>query len=166
MRNVAKVVGQHGWTTVPVSGPDDGPSWVYTVGFDETLRHPELIIFDTPYEAAAMELHTAFEGLRSGELKLEDGMVWAEDQSGRCIVRKVHADRISGEGWFSLALHRRRTLKGDWNGLEAFQLVLADRAGVLPWKAGYDEAARRYQPALYLPPSEDPASAAIHDRFA
>jgi hypothetical protein len=159
MRNVARMVGEHGWVPVPVEAPG-GPSWVYTVGFDETLAHPELIMFDTPYEAAAGEIHSAFEQLRSGELTIEDGMVWAEEGAARCVVRKVHPERISGEGWFSLALHRRRIVKRDYHGLAAYQLVLTDKSGRLPWEAGYDESVRRFQPALYLPRDQDPASAA------
>lgn len=116
MRHVASMVGQHGWRPVPVEAPE-GPSWVYTIGFDETLGHPELIIFDTHYEAAAGEFHDAFEQLRSGELTIEDGMTWSEHEGGRCVVRRVHPDRISGEGWFSwrcIGVGSSRTTTSGW----------------------------------------------------
>ena len=150
MRHVANMVAAHGWVPVPLQGRA-GPSWVYTVGFDETLGHPELILFDAPYEFAATEFHAAFEGIKSGGLLLADGMTWSEEGVGKCIVRKVHPDRISGAGWFSLALHRRRIVKGDYFGLEAYQLVLPDKSGRLPWDAGYDESIRKWQPALWEP---------------
>ncbi|HEY0647892.1 hypothetical protein [Phenylobacterium sp.] len=36
-------------------------------------------------------------------------------------------------------------------GFNAFQLVLSDNDGRMPWDDGYDERLRPLQPALYLP---------------
>jgi hypothetical protein len=67
-------------------------------------------------------------------------------------VRKVHPSQVSS--WFGLATERRRRINGDSSGPAAFQLVLADRGGFLPWEPGYDEQARKWQPALYEPPAD------------
>ena len=37
-------------------------------------------------------------------------------------------------------------------GFEAYQLVLSDAEGKLPWEAGYDERLRPLQVALWDPP--------------
>jgi hypothetical protein len=154
-QKVGRQVRKYGWAAVPVRLPHDkGDRFIYTVGFEETLSHPELIIFDTPYDVAVREFRTAFEGLRHGELRLEDGMVWAEDDQGRCVLRKVHPSQAD-RGWFGLAGERRRGLKGAREGLEGFQFVLADKSGHFPWEPGYDEAVRKFQPTLYEPQEPD-----------
>jgi len=45
---------------------------------------------------------------------------------------------------------------------DAYQLVLSDNDGRLPWDDGYDERLRPLQPALYLP-LEDEASPLAED---
>lgn len=40
---------------------------------------------------------------------------------------------------------------------EAFQLVLSDNDGRLPWDGGYDEDLRPLQPALYLLAGDAPS---------
>ena len=53
-----------------------------------------------------------------------------------------------------LALWRRyaKTRKG--YGPEAYQLVLSDPDGLLPWGPGHDERLHPLQPALYLSPDK------------
>ena len=153
LRKIGRHIQAEGWIAVPFQLPGDrAPRFFYTVGFDETLSQPELILFDQPAELVVGEFQTAFEQLQTGELALEDGMTWVEQDGMRCILREVHPEQIAG-GWFGLARERRRALKGAPDGLRAFQLVSADKAGFLPWEAGYDEAARQWQPALWEPPA-------------
>ena len=38
-------VEQHGWHVVMVAGDDEGPGFAYSIGMEETLGHPEVIIF-------------------------------------------------------------------------------------------------------------------------
>lgn len=152
MRKAARRVKSSGWIAVPFQLPHEpAPRFLYTVGFDETLNQPELIIFDQPVEAALNEFHTAFQQLQTGDLALEDGMIWSQEGRSRCVARKVHPKQIAG-GWFGLARERRRIVKGDADGLQAFQFVITDKSGFLPWEPGYDESVRKWQPALYEPP--------------
>ncbi|CAN7584585.1 DUF4262 domain-containing protein [Phenylobacterium sp. LjRoot225] len=154
MRKVARHVKASGWTAIPFQLPHDAaPRFFYTVGFDETLNQPELIAFDQTVEVAVNQFHVAFQELQAGELALEDGMVWAQDGPCRCVLRKVHPGQLAN-GWVGLARERRRIVKGDADGLQAFQLVATDRSGFLPWEPGYDEAVRKWQPALYEPPDD------------
>jgi hypothetical protein len=150
MRWVARDIAKDGWTVVPFQlSHDAAPRFFYTVGFSESLGQPEMIVCDTPFEQAAAEFNTAFEGLRSGELTLSDGQVWSEQGAVRCILRRVHPSQITS--WLGLAAERHRRMKGDAATLAAFQLVLPDKAGFLPWEPGYSEEARTWQPALYEP---------------
>lgn len=132
------------------------PTWTYTLGFEETLNQPEVVIFDVTQEAANTILWTAYEELKAGTLILEDGARWhEEDTDSRLVWRRVHSSQVKSRvGWFNFAVARRLVAKREMFGLEAFQLVLADENGVLPWEAGYNEDIRFRQPALYLPATD------------
>lgn len=152
-RDVDRRIRKHGWTAIYVGDYATAPTWTYTMGLEESLGQPELIIFDIPQSSANAILWTAYEELKSGELVLRDGEPWRpEAWDGRMAWRKVHVSQIeSPAGWFTLAAMRRLTVKREMFGLEAFQLVLSDDDKVLPWEPHYNEALRFRQPALYLP---------------
>lgn len=145
-------IEQHGWTGMYVGDYRTAPTWSYSIGFSETLDQPEVIIFDLPQEAANALLWEAFSELKDGRLKLEDGKVWAEAGDKPCVWRKVHPSQLESEaGWLTFASLRSLVRRGTPFGLEAFQLVLSDNDGRLPWESGYDERLRPLQPSLYEP---------------
>jgi hypothetical protein len=80
---------------------------------------------------------------------IEDGIVWAQDERGRSVMRSLHPTRLKDEGWLGLARERYRSTNGTLDGFRAFQIVLSDLNGRLPWEPGHDEGARRWQPELY-----------------
>lgn len=154
MRKIDRALKQSDWLIVPFQFPwDEAPRWFSTLGLEEMLDHPELIIFDQPAWAVWNSLRGIVEGIGEG-VSLEDGMQINADGDVPCVAREVHPSQISA-GWFGLALERRRILKGDADGFRAFQVVVADKRGFLPWEAGYDEAVRIWQPGLYEPYSSD-----------
>lgn len=161
MRNTERRIRKHGWTAIYVGDFRTAPTWVYTVGFDDTLNQPEIIAFDVSQADANVMLWQAFEELKAGDLVFEDGKVWVEDEQARLVWRKVHPSQIDGaDGWFAFAVERRRRRTGRAFGLEAFQLVLADQQRRLPWDDGYDERLRPLQPALWLPAGDAAGSPA------
>jgi hypothetical protein len=150
--NIARKVRRHGWTGMYVGDYATAPTWAYTIGFDETLDQPEIIVFDAPRRSASALFWRTFEALRSGSLVLEDGAARLDDAGQGAVWRKVHPSHIDcAEGWLAFAQHRRAKVTGKPFGLEAFQYVLPDQDGRMPWDAGYDESLRPLQPALYLP---------------
>ena len=152
LRELEKRIRQHGWTAISVGDYESTPSWVYTLGFDETLGRPEVIFFDVPQELANGLLHKAFADLKSGALTPEDGEPWIIEGDRYGVWRKVHPSQIDGPDlWLAAAVNRREKRTGRRAGLEAFQLVVADENARLPWEPGYNERLRMKQPALYLP---------------
>lgn len=144
-------VRRHGWTAIYVGDYETAPTWVYTLGFDETLNQPEIIVFDLPQTDANRLLWQVFDELRAGLLVLDDGKAWPDGEAHPAVWRKVHPSQIdTAEGWLALAVRRRAQRTGFNFGLEAFQLVLSDEQGRLPWQDGYDERLRPLQPELYL----------------
>lgn len=157
-KNLDRRVRKHGWTGVYVGRYGDAPAWTYSLGFDETLNQPEVVIFDVPQESAQTLLWQAFDELKNGQLQFEDGATWSGGAEPAPKWRKVHPSQISGiVGWLGLAERRRFKRTGQRSGLEAFQLVLPDAGGHFPWEAGYDEHLRPLQPALYLPENDPDA---------
>jgi hypothetical protein len=150
-KEMEKRIQQHGWVAAALGDYERGRSWFYTIGFDETLSQPELILFDMPSDIANGVLWRAYRDLKSGVLRLEDGAPWVVEGDPVGVWRRVHASQIDGpDGWFASALSRREQLTGSRGGLQAFQLVGASPDGRYPWENGYDESIRFKQPALYL----------------
>ncbi|MEW5687450.1 MAG: DUF4262 domain-containing protein [Pseudomonadota bacterium] len=153
MRDVDRRIAKHGWTGIYVGDYASAPTWTYSIGFQQSLGGPEIVVFDVPQDFANGILWTAYEELKSGKLALEDGQRWHADEEEKPLVwRKVHPTQIEGgPGWFGLANARRLAQTGTTFDFEAYQLVLSDEIGKLPWEEGYDERLRPRQPALYLP---------------
>jgi hypothetical protein len=150
--DVERRVRRHGWTAIYVGDYQSVPTWVYSVGLDETLDQPEIILFDVTQADANDIFWQAFRELKSGALALEDGAEWRVEGDRIGVWRKVDPSQIDGpEGWLAAAVGHRERRTGRRHGLEAFQLVLADADHRMPWEAGYDERLRMRQPALYLP---------------
>ena len=164
-RDTLRRIRKHGWTAIYVGDYRTAPTWVYTVGFDETLDLPEILVFDVPKDAAIRLFWQVHSELKDGMLVLEDGKVWPENQEHPCVWRKVHPSQVEMDaGWLTLAIGRRWRRTGLGFGLEAFQLVLSDNEGRLPWEDDYDERLRPLQPALYLPREEELSPLAAADR--
>ena len=142
-------IRRHGWAGVYVGNYNDPPTWAYTLGLDQTLDHPEIIVFDVKRKDGTFLLSHIFNELRAGRLVIEEGLAWAEATSPS-VWREVHPDH-TGE-WLPLANFQRYWTTGRGDGVRAFQLVLSDSEGVLPWEPGYKEVSRQFQPALWLAP--------------
>lgn len=156
---LARRVSTHGWTGVYVGDYRTAPSWTYTLGFDETLDQPEIIIFDIPRDSANALLWEVYRQLKDGRLRLEDSALWSAGEEHPPMWRKVDPSQIAGAvGWLTMAARRRFDRTGKTFGLEAFQLVLPDPEGRFPWEDDYDEHLRRRQPALYLPENDPDAT--------
>lgn len=152
-RDVDKRIAKHGWTAIYVGDYATAPTWAYTIGFQQSLGQPEIVVFDIPQETANEIFWSAYEELKTGALVLEDGKPWHEgDEVNPLVWRRVHQTQIESRvGWLTLANVRRLSQTGVMFDVEAYQLVLSDDAGKLPWESGYDERLRFRQPALYLP---------------
>jgi hypothetical protein len=154
--DTARRIRRHGWTGIYVGDYQSAPSWAYTIGFQGALGAPEIILFDVPKESANALFHEAFRQLKFGELVLCDGEPWVLPGVEKPIVwRKVHASRLYDNDpenpWLGIAEDMARILVPEKGPIAAFQLVLSDGEGQLPWEPGYDERLRPLQRELYLP---------------
>jgi hypothetical protein len=153
MADIQRRIDQNGWTAIYVGDYHSVPSWAYSVGFHSSLAAPEIIVFDVPQDVANNLFWEVYEELKSGQLALRDGERWRADQTETPLVwRKVHPSQLQNEEtiWLGLAETFQLILRPQ-DMFEAFQLVLSDPQGRLPWEAGYDERLRERQPALWEP---------------
>ena len=136
-------------------------TWAYTIGFQRSADAPEVIAFDIPQDTANAVFHEVFRQLRAGELVMRDGERWMPDD----IVmtwRKVHPSRFVDDPeqlWFALAHDFHLLLGSSGKEFEAYQLVIGDGEGHLPWEPGYDETIRCRQRALWEPAKLAPDAA-------
>lgn len=68
LRRIERAVSREGWAALPVGRYGDPPSWTYSVGFQETLGKPEVIVFDVPDAQRSGLMREVFQGLQTGKL--------------------------------------------------------------------------------------------------
>jgi hypothetical protein len=142
-------VRRNGWTAAHVRSSARRPRHTYTIGFDETLDHPELIVFDLPARTARGLFADLFRRIVAGELRLSDGD-WTYTPRGPGLWLEVHQRRIYEEQWLFFASHRRLARTGRASGLRALQLMLPDHCGAYPWEPEHDPALLPLQPPLCI----------------
>jgi hypothetical protein len=156
--NVDRTIKRFGWTGQYVGDYESIPTWVYTIGFLETLSQPEVIIFDISQADANIVLWTLCHGLRDGTRRLVDGEKFIIDDEEVGIFRRLHSSRAyDHDFWLGLAGQRHIRRTGSIEGFEAFQLVLHDSGGHYPWDENYDASLLLRQPALWLQAEKDSA---------
>jgi len=93
---------------------------------------------------------------KAGTLVMRDKEPWRSGETEQPLVwRDVHHSRLYDNDpenpWLGLAEDFARILAPERGPITAFQLVLSDAGGHLPWEPQYDEALRPLQRELYLP---------------
>lgn len=149
--DIQRRIDQHGWTGIYVGDYHSAPTWAYTIGFHSSFGAPEIIVFDMPAENAQGLFWEVFEELRTGKLVLKDGERWRPEEIPNPVVwRRVHPSKLqNGEDrWLGIAEAFQGVLCPQ-DEFVAYQLVLSDPDGRLPWERGYDERLRSRQPALW-----------------
>lgn len=149
-------IRRFGWTAIYVGNYQTAPTWAYTIGFHASLSAPEVIIFDVPMASANGVFHEVYSDLKAGKLILRDNEAWRPDETENPLVwREVHPSRLYDNDpekpWLGLAEDFAAILAPEKGRISAFQLVISDPDGHLPWEPQYDERLRPLQRELYLP---------------
>lgn len=159
--DIAGRIEQHGWTAIYVGDYSTAPTWAYTIGYQRSLGAPEIIVFDIPQESANALFFEIFREIQSGDLVIRDGERW-RPIDGVMAWRRVHPSRFVDDPeqpWLGLAVDFGIILGSASQEFEAYQLVLGDAEGHLPWESGYDERLRARQRALWEPAELAPNAA-------
>lgn len=147
-RKTIEDVAKHGWQCLHIPSDAEGPGFSFSVGFWETLRAPEVIVFGLDRSLMHNMLWEMFHQIRGGN-NLADGVHWTNLIEGHdCISRPVHDSQISEYLGMAIWYLRYKTGRTD---ITAYQLFWPGKQdGLFPWDTGCNEAVREGQPALYL----------------
>ena len=124
------------------------PPSTYTVGLMKSHNLPEMIICGDFHEDTIRDIfYILVDGLQEDPQLFETnstitGVVRVNDQPGRIGIRKIRKD-VQCE-----KMRVACTYYCD-SGFDAYQIVLPDSNGMLPWDDGYDRDFTKVQPLVF-----------------
>lgn len=140
---IAWVVETNGWCAEPVAAMEDPPTpgYTYTIGFETSYDHPEVVIFGLQPVMARGLIEMLAIHIDAGGV-IPDGMfVGLLDNDLPAAMLPIdmeeHGELFPGATRF----HRR-------DDYRVCQFVWPDRNGMLPWDEGYDNRLRLAQPVI------------------
>ncbi len=134
-------VDRYGWNRMGVFGPEGRPSWVYSIGFHRTYRHPEIVVFGFD-QTLLMGIMGTIGSLVSSGTTFEAGT-----ESAEILERYNCAFRSVDEQWYPLFFGRAIDYYAGSN-FPILQCLYPDQHGLYPWQHGFDEKLRDWQPRL------------------
>lgn len=147
---IQSAIDENGWMVIFVAGDEKSTSFAYTIGLTETLKQPELILVCNVGQA------TAYHILNEAAKAVKQDPTLYNAKTLPDIV-KIIRDGALVEAPVSLSpLHSMARTElmcqaaaryGD-SGFEAKQILLPDRAGLLPHEEGFDPEFGEAQPVL------------------
>lgn len=149
-QKMVDAIEKHGFFGQGVLADKESPAFRYSVGFWESVKAPEVIIFGLDLNLMHDMLWEMFRKLRGGR-RLEDGARWSDLIDGYdCVSRPVHPSQM--REYFGYALWYRRYRNQPKEVLSAYQLFWPGvNQRLYPWERDCDQLVRDRQPRLYLP---------------
>lgn len=128
-------------STSAQTAPGTLSGFSYTVGLGR-MGFPEIAVFALREDVARDLLNALARALQEGDLKTDcgiEGIVEGVD----VLLKEADLDLALG---FAPILSEVAERAGGVN--RVWQVVWRDKAGILPWQAGFDEELRKLQPLL------------------
>jgi hypothetical protein len=137
------VVETQGWCAEPVAPIEDPPQpgYTYTIGFESTFAHPEVVIFGLQPVAARGLLEMLAIHLEAGGVLPEGMFVGLLDNDLPAALLPVDLEEYSSLFPGAAAFHEGADFR-------VSQFLWPDRNGKLPWDEGYDNRLRLAQPVV------------------
>ena len=154
---VERRIQKYGFTATYVPQGAGVGELAYTTGFQDALDVPDVVTFGWTMDDANGLLWAIFRGLKTGELTMQDFGVWDAPWGPvpKVAWRSVHRSQIRRE-FFNISIIMAERAGRPREDVQAFQLVVGDRNGVMPWESGFDMDAKPIQPRLWEPYSGPP----------
>ena len=140
---IAWVVETNGWCAEPVAAMEDPPTpgYTYTIGFETSYDHPEVVIFGLQPVMARGLIEMLAVHIDAGGVSPDGMFVGLLDNDLTAAMLPVdmeeHAALFAGATRF----HGR-------DDYRVCQFVWPDRNGKMPWDEGYDNRLRLAQPVI------------------
>jgi hypothetical protein len=139
---VHRNIREHGWHAMKVPQDDEGPGFVYTIGFYRTWGHPELICVGLPLDVAHQALRACAAHVKAGGQLADADEFWGAFDNARCsfrtMVKQHYREYLGYARWY---------YGGD--AFPAIQVLWPDSKGRLPVDDGCAESTVRGQVPLW-----------------
>ncbi len=148
-------VTEHGWSGLIIEPEDDAPGFEYSIGFETSQDHPEVILFGLPDDVMHEILWNVYHDVVDGRRFEVEGLYEELVEGVPCYFKPVHVSQhpdYLGYGMW----HRHHLGKADT--LRAVQCFWPDGDGRFPWEDGCEPAVIDAQPDLSLPGGADPSN--------
>ena len=146
-QQVVDDIATHGWHGVHVLEDEAGPGFCYSIGLDDMLGAPELIVFGLKRPVMHAMIWEMTRQIQAGRTISPDAVFNYLIEGFPCIVKPVHPSRrgdyFGYAGWY---YHYRRKL----GRFQAFQIFWPGKLdGLFPWQPGCADEVKAAQPLLY-----------------
>lgn len=138
-------IAEHGWSGILIEEDEEGPGFEYTVGFMETLGHPEVIIFGLPKQEGHDILWQIFKSIQAGTPFAAPGRYEHVLVGRLCDSRFIHPSQYSEYLGYA---KWHRSYVGKRGDLVAVQCVWPDADNHFPGELGCFPGVELLQPDL------------------
>jgi hypothetical protein len=135
-------IATYGWHAMNVFAEAESPGFQYSVGFQRTFAHPEILIFGQHSAVMHGMLSRIADGLQAG--RRYDGGRGADDilDGYACLFRPIPTATLSEYLGWAVWYYGEESFA-------ALQCIWPDRSGNYPWDSGASEELRRREPILH-----------------
>jgi hypothetical protein len=137
-------IATYGWHCVKVAEDEEGPGFAYTIGFQRSFGHPEVIVFGQHPEVMHAMLSRIAERIRAGQTHVAGTDSWGILDDYKCWFLQV------GTAHFREYVGWARWYYGS-EPFELLQCVWPDRSGKFQWEEDAHPALHTRQPLLGTP---------------
>jgi hypothetical protein len=132
----------HGLHVLNVAEEGDLPPFSYSIGIQQSLGQPELIVIGLKADVAQAVINECYRQMKSGAAIVAGARVAGLLGGGfECVVGEVSAAHYDDYMGWALWLNKGPNFR-------AWQIIFPDTAGVFPWEADASEWFRHWQPLL------------------
>lgn len=141
-------IATHGLHILHVAEEGDLPPFSYSIGIEQSLGQPELIVIGLKANVAHAAINVCFDQMKAGAL-VEPGVRVAGLLGGdfTCVIGAVSPTHFRDYMGWALWLYKDK-------GFRAQQIIFPNTSGTFPWEAGASDWFRNRQPLLSIPAME------------
>lgn len=141
-------IATYGLHILHIAAEDDLPPFSYSIGIEQSLGQPELIVVGLKAEVAHAALNECYRQMKAGT-RIAPGVRVADLLGGAftCLIGAVSPTYFRDYMGWALWLYKDK-------GFRAQQIIFPNTSGVFPWEAEADDWFRNWQPLLSAPAVE------------
>jgi hypothetical protein len=131
----------YGWHVIKIPEDTSGPTIVYSIGFNHSFEHPEILIIGLEIEAAHFLINRIGDAIREG-LVLKPGHFYSN------LFEKIdcYFTSVDSKYYKEYAGYAEQFYQGP--SFPILQCIYPTLSGIYPWQVGWPEQLKKAQPIL------------------